>query len=119
VELVREGAARPDAGPEQLADLARLHTSEKDYAGAVELYRRALAARYGNVEWRYALARALAETGQVAEAMREARLCLRLRPEHAAAKQLLGDLSVRPSTATAPQAPEASEAPPPPPPPAD
>jgi len=52
--------------------------------------------KYDQVRWRLSLARLLAETGSVREALREARICLRLNPELSAAKGLIADLSVHP-----------------------
>ncbi|MCJ7674310.1 MAG: hypothetical protein MUO33_04050, partial [Sedimentisphaerales bacterium] len=60
-----------------------------------DYYRRALALDYGQVYWRFSLARLLAEANRIDEAIREARICLRLRPEFEAAKKLIADLSVR------------------------
>jgi hypothetical protein len=51
---------------------------------------------YGQVQWRLALARLLAETNRIPEAIHEARICLRLRPEFKAAKRLIEKLSVLP-----------------------
>ena len=78
-----------------MADLCR---RERDYASAIEYYRRALAHDYGQVYWRLALARTLAETGRVPEAMHEARVCLRLRPQLGSAKKLIAELSVNPGS---------------------
>jgi hypothetical protein len=44
----------------------------------------------------------LAGADRVDEAMREARICLRLRSDHAAAKRLMAQLSVRPKRAGQP-----------------
>jgi hypothetical protein len=51
---------------------------------------------YGQVDWRLALARCLAKTGDVNPAIHEVRICLRLRPASTPAKQLLGQLVVMP-----------------------
>jgi tetratricopeptide (TPR) repeat protein len=83
--------------------LANLYVEDKRYDDAIALYRDALAADYGQVDWRLALARVLAAAGRHGEALREAQLCLRLRPGMTAAEQLVGELSV----------PGASKAPPP------
>ena len=76
--------------------MAKVIQYEQDYESAIEYYRRALALEYGRVSWRLQLARLLAETGQVPEAVHEARICLRLRPQMRAARKLIEDLSVRP-----------------------
>ena len=94
-ELLEKACARPDAVPDDLATLAAQSAGDGDHARAVELYRRALARNYDDVGWRMGLASALAETGQVDLAMHEARICLRLRPRHAGAEKLIGELSTR------------------------
>jgi len=48
------------------------------------------------VGWRFNLAQALAKSGRVADAMHEARICLRLRPQMMVAERLIADLSVHP-----------------------
>ncbi|HUT56626.1 MAG TPA: tetratricopeptide repeat protein, partial [Phycisphaerae bacterium] len=87
---------RPDAPAWAVASMAGRYLQEKDYEGAVKYYRRALALDYGQVDWRFNLAQALAESGRVAEAMHEARICLRLRPQMTVAERLIADLSVHP-----------------------
>ena len=64
---------------------------------AIELYRRALALDYGQLQWRLALATLLAQTGQVADAIQEAKTCLRLHPGFEAARKLIEDLSILPA----------------------
>ncbi|KKL21893.1 hypothetical protein LCGC14_2440870, partial [marine sediment metagenome] len=44
--------------------------------------------------WRIRLARLLAAAGQIEDAIHEARICLRLRPQMAEARKLIEDLSV-------------------------
>ena len=85
--------------PESLAQLAGIRLRERDYSAAIELYRKALDSSYDNIGWRFNLAQALAQAGQNEQAKHEARICLRFRPQWAAAKQLIGDLSVRPRSA--------------------
>lgn len=51
---------------------------------------------YDQIGWHYALAQLLAAEDRVDDAMREARICLRLRPDHAAAKRLIEQLSIHP-----------------------
>ena len=86
---------QPGAPASVLARVAGICANEEDYPAAIDYYRRALAQNYGHVAWRLALARLLAETGRVTEAIHEARICLRLRPQSTAAKKLIEDLSVR------------------------
>ena len=92
--LLRDRAAGPDAAPDALAALAERRLSDGDAPGAVDLLRRALARDYGRVDWRLRLARALAGSGRPAEALAEAKVGLRLRPQSAEARKLVGDLSI-------------------------
>ncbi len=89
--------AKPDAPASAFASMADIRRRERDYSSAIRYYRSALELDYGQVYWRLALARMLAEMEQVAEAIHEARICLRLRPQMEAAKKLIADLSVRPT----------------------
>ena len=47
-------------------------------AAAINFYRRAIALDYGQVRWRMELAGLLVQDHRVLEAMKEARICLRL-----------------------------------------
>jgi tetratricopeptide (TPR) repeat protein len=78
--------------------LANVYRKQKDVESAIEYYNRALALDYGQVQWRLTLARLLADTGKIAEAIHEARICLRLRPQLEAAKRLIEQLSVLPES---------------------
>jgi O-antigen ligase len=101
--ILAERVRQPGAPPWAMVDLAGLYVQDKRNEEAITLYRDALAADYGQVDWRLALARVLAASGRHAEALREAQICLRLRPGYAAAEQLVGQLSVpRGAPATAP-----------------
>ncbi|HLB73317.1 MAG TPA: O-antigen ligase family protein [Sedimentisphaerales bacterium] len=84
-----------DASAGEIALLGQIHTRQGNNEAAVECYRRALALDYGRVEWRLELAGLLARMERAPEAMREARICLRLRPGLKAAEELAGSLSVR------------------------
>ena len=84
---------QPDASGWALAALADIYRRQKDYLSAVSYYRRALSLDYGQVHWRIALSQALANAGQTDQAIHEARICLRLRPEMSAAKRLIADFS--------------------------
>jgi len=97
VAALKSRCRQPDASGGELASMASLCRQDKNYAEAVAYYRRALASDYGQVRWRLGLAQALAETGQVSEAMQEARICLRLRPQMTAARSLIEKLSVLPA----------------------
>jgi hypothetical protein len=55
-----------------------------------------LAREYGQIHWRLELAKLLAKTDKISEAMAEAKICLQLRPQLQSAKALVEDLSVHP-----------------------
>jgi tetratricopeptide (TPR) repeat protein len=94
VELLKKKCSGPDVTASALASLANVFRKEKDNEAAIEHYRRALYLEYGQVQWRYALARLYAETDRVPEAVHEARICLRLSPQFKAAETLIEELSI-------------------------
>jgi tetratricopeptide (TPR) repeat protein len=94
VELLKKKCSGPDVTAPALASLANIFRKGQDNEAAIEHYRRALYLEYGQVQWRYALARLLAESNRVPEAIHEARICLRLSPQFKAAERLIEDLSV-------------------------
>ena len=96
IALLKEQCQKPDAPASVLASVASLYSQGEDYQTSVDYYRRALALDYGQVGWRFNLAQALAKSGRVADAMHEARICLRLRPQMMVAERLIADLSVHP-----------------------
>jgi tetratricopeptide (TPR) repeat protein len=96
-DLLKARCQEPDAPAWALASLANTYKRENNNDKAIECYRRALTLDYGQVNWRFMLARLLADTGQVREAIHEARICLRLRPQFKAAEELIANLSVRPA----------------------
>jgi len=96
-ELLKSKCAEPDAPAWAFASLANIYKRENDNEMAIEYYQRALALDYSQVNWRFNLAKLLAKTEQVPEAIHEARICLRLRPQYKAAEKLIADLSVLPS----------------------
>ena len=98
VELLRERCSGPDVTASALASLANICRKGQDNEAAIEHYRRALYLEYGQVQWRYALARLLAETDRIPEAIHEARICLRLSPQFKAAERLIEELSVLPGS---------------------
>lgn len=84
-----------DASAGEIALLGQIHARQGNNEAAIECYRRALELDYGRVEWRLELAGLLARMDKALEAMREARICLRLRPGLKAAEELAGSLSLR------------------------
>jgi len=96
IDLLKAQCQRPDAPASAFASLANIYRSQNEMDAAIEYYRRALALDYGQVNWRFTLAGLLAQKDQIQEAIHEARICLRLRPQFKAAEKLIADLSVRP-----------------------
>jgi len=76
------------------ASLANLYRRRGEMDAAMQHYRQALMKEYDQVEWHYALAQLLAGQGRTDEAVHEARICLRFRPDYAAAKSLVEQLSL-------------------------
>ncbi len=96
IKLFEEQCARPGASASSFAYLAEIYSREEDKkATAAEYYSRALALNYGVVRWRLNLTKLLAEMGRINEAMHEARVCLKIRPELKEAENLIAELSVR------------------------
>jgi tetratricopeptide (TPR) repeat protein len=92
--LLREQCSKPDVSASAFVSLGTLCAKQGRYDAAIEYYRRALALDYGQVHWRLELAGLLAKAGSAAEALHEAQVCLRLRPQMDAANKLVGELSV-------------------------
>ena len=98
VALLEKGCTLPTARAWVFATLARTYTQDGRLEKAIEYYGQALDRDYGRIEWRFSLARLLAETGAVKEALEEAETCLRFHPGHAASKELIRRLSVDPQS---------------------
>jgi len=96
--LLEEKCSQPDAPASAFASLANIYKQQQDNEQAIDYYHRALTLDYSHIGWRLDLARLLIETGKIPEAMREARICLQLRPQSKAAEKLVADLSVHPAT---------------------
>lgn len=97
IELLNTKCSQPDTPAGALVSLANICVTEKDYEAAIENYRRALSLDYGQVQWRLTLATLLAKTDRIAEAIDEAAICLRLRPQFGGAQKLIADLSAQPT----------------------
>jgi hypothetical protein len=94
-ELIKNAVENQTMSPAQLASLARKHSRQGDQLAAIKLYRQSLAADYKRFEWRIELAQCLGETGEVSQALREVRICLRLRPQHQLAIKLAEELVLK------------------------
>jgi tetratricopeptide (TPR) repeat protein len=89
---LRRRVSAADVAPHELVSLARIENAGGDRDSAIELYRRAVALDYRQIDWRLELARLLAESNHLDEAIQEVQKCLRLRPHHTPAVQLLDQL---------------------------
>jgi tetratricopeptide (TPR) repeat protein len=95
ITSLRRRASAPDVAPQELVSLARIEDARGNRDAAVELYRRAVAQDYAQIDWRLELARALAESNRLDDAIREVRVCLRLRPQYPPAVRLMEELIAR------------------------
>jgi tetratricopeptide (TPR) repeat protein len=85
-----------EASASDNASLAKLYQQLNDDESAIEYYFRALTLDYSNLSWRLDLAKLLANTGNVQEAIKQARICLRINPASKEAEKLLADFSISP-----------------------
>jgi len=97
-ELLEIKCSQPGALAEDFVSLADIYRKQQANDKAIECYRRSLELNYSRVYWRFALAELLAETDRIPEALHEARICVRLRPQFKAAKALVAELSVNPAS---------------------
>jgi tetratricopeptide (TPR) repeat protein len=95
---LEEMLSRSDASAPALASLASIYKEQRNTETAIEYYQRALELDYGQVRWRIELAKLLAETKRIPEAMHQANICLRLNPNSKEARTLIADFSVNPAT---------------------
>lgn len=77
--------------------LARIYVRQNKNYTAIACYRRALSIDYSQIHWRLDLAKLLAQSQQIPEAIHEIKVCLRLRPGLKEAEQLLEQLCVNPA----------------------
>lgn len=95
-EQLRRRCAEPDAPASAHASLANLYRQRGDLEAAIGHYQRAVRLDYDQVSWHYALAQLLAQADRADDAIHQARICLRLRPDHTLATRLIEQLSDRP-----------------------
>jgi tetratricopeptide (TPR) repeat protein len=96
--LLEAKISEPKAPAAAFVSLGYIYGKQQNKDVAIEYYRRGLALDYGQVQWRYELAKLLVETGRIPEAIHEARICLRVQPQFKPAEALLADLSIRTAT---------------------
>ena len=97
-ELLETKCSEGTTSARDLVLLANIYRSQSNYEEAIECYRRALEIDYGQVHWRYILAKLLEENNRIPEALHEARICVRLKPNFKEAKKLVADLSANPAS---------------------
>ena len=95
--LLQQRCLTEEVSAGDFARLAKICKTRRLNEQAVQYYHRALDLDYAQVHWRFTLARLLAEMNRASEAMQEARLCLRLKPQFDPAKKLIDELSVNPA----------------------
>jgi len=95
--LLEEECSKLNAPASAFVSLANIYIKQQDNKAAIECYRRALALNYSQVQWRLTLARLLAETENIPEAIQQARICLRVRPQSKEAENLIADFAVHPA----------------------
>jgi tetratricopeptide (TPR) repeat protein len=96
-DLLEAKCSKSDAPARDFISLGKIYIKQNENEAAIRCYRRALELDYGQVHWRLALARMLAEARRIPEAMEEAKTCLQLRPQFKAAEKLIEDLSANPA----------------------
>lgn len=79
------------------AHLGDIYVKQHNNEAAIDCYRQALSREYGQVSWRIELANLLAASERIPEALREAKICLQLRPQLKTAMELVANLSVNPA----------------------
>ncbi len=94
--LLEQKCSQSDVTAGTLASLAGIYRRQGQSYKAIEHYQRALILDYGNISWRLALANLLAQDGSVADAIHEAKICLRLKPQYQPAITLIEKLSILP-----------------------
>jgi tetratricopeptide (TPR) repeat protein len=97
-ELLKQQSREPDATASIFGSLGSLYHQRGELQTAIDHYRVAIKKDYDQVGWHYALARLLNEEGRTDEAIHEAKICLRLRPDYGSAKRMIEELSVSSTT---------------------
>ena len=96
-DLLEAKCSRPDAPASALVSLGNIYRKQQNNEAAIECYRQALARQYNQVYWRLELVKLLIEIEEMPEAMTQAKICLRLRPQLKAAETFVANLSVHPA----------------------
>ena len=96
IELAEQKALKNNADIEELILLGNYYCKKDDTKKAAEYLGTAVAADYGDAGLRLKFAQALAESGRATEAVKQLRICLKLKPKYRQAEKLLAELAVRP-----------------------
>lgn len=94
IEVAEQKALNKTADIEEL-NLLGEYFYKKNNQKAAEYFAAAVAMDYGDAVLRLKYAEALAANGQTDEAVKQLKLCLRLRPKYRQAEKLLAELSLR------------------------
>ena len=95
--LLEAKCSEPGTPGSVFAHLGNIYSKQQNNEAAIECYRQALAREYSQVYWRLELVKLLVRIEEIPEAMYEAKICLRLRPQLKAAETFVADLSVHPA----------------------
>jgi tetratricopeptide (TPR) repeat protein len=90
-QTLRQAAASDAATAGEMAAVAALDAQAGELEESVQGYRRALGLNYSQIGWRLRLAQLLVELERYDEAVREARICLRLKPGLKGAEDIVGE----------------------------
>lgn len=96
VALAEQKASKNTADIDELILLSDYYRKNNDSQKAVKYLGAAAAADYGNADLRLKFAKVLAENGQASEAVKQLRMCLKLKPKYGQAEKLLAELLVKP-----------------------
>ncbi len=94
ITLLETKCQKPDISASSLATLGYAYRQGNNVDLAIKYFRQAVDVQYDQTNWRLILARLLAETNEVGQAVHQARICLRLSPEMSGAKKLLAELNL-------------------------
>ncbi len=95
IEILKPQVAGTNATSKNLANLGYIYYNDGDYDNAIGTFRRTLDISPERVDCRLMLAKSLDLTGEVSQAKKQARWCMRMRPKWKSARKLLKRLEGR------------------------
>jgi tetratricopeptide (TPR) repeat protein len=95
--LLEAKCSQPDAPASAFASLGNIYSRHENNEAAIKCYHQALAREFNQIYWRMELANLLAKMERMPEALREAKICLQLRPQFKTAENFVAALSVNPA----------------------